>query len=224
VLRFRDGIGTPTQRFVQQFLRLVRSFPLLDHSSETVEIFVLSTAIFQQVKRYEVPSTQMSLQCLTTPMHCWSIARGKPPTRAAMNRRPTQTGLTLIELLIAMVIVAVLAAIAYPSYQNHVRKGHRAAAQSLLLHIADREAQYALDARNYAVGPDALADLSVTLPNDVAAYYTVSIENSSGGTAPETPPSFRIRATPIPGSRQAADGELALTHDGLKTRGGNPGW
>ncbi|HEX5091639.1 MAG TPA: type IV pilin protein [Burkholderiales bacterium] len=141
-----------------------------------------------------------------------------------MRELPRQAGVTLVELLIVMVIVAVLATIAYPSYQNHVRKANRAAAQSLLMHIANREAQYILDARNYAMGPGALAALNVTLPNDVARYYTVSIENSSGGTAPETPPSFTIRATPISGSSQVKDGELSLTHDGLKARGGNPGW
>jgi len=166
----------------------------------------------------------MSLQCLTTPLHCLPIERRVCPAGAGRRTPSTQVGVTLVELLIVMVIVAILATIAYPSYQNHVRKGSRAAAQSLMMQIANREAQYILDARNYAVGPGALVALNVTLPTDVAPYYTVTIENSSGGTTPETPPGFTIRATPIAGTRQAVDGELRLTHDGLKTRAGNPGW
>jgi len=138
--------------------------------------------------------------------------------------RIRQSGVTLVELLIVMVIVAVLSAIAYPSYQSHQRKGSRAAAQSLLMHIASRQAQYILDARNFAVGSGALAALNVALPKDVAPYYTVTIENGSGGAAPEIPPSFTIRATPIAGTRQAADGELVLTHEGAKSRAGVPGW
>ena len=104
--------------------------------------------------------------------------------------QPRQSGLTLVELLIVMVIVAVLAAVAYPTYQGQQRKGSRAAAQSLLMHIANRQAQFILDARNYAVGPGALAALEIDLPTEVAAFYTVAIENASGGTGPTTPPSF----------------------------------
>lgn len=135
-----------------------------------------------------------------------------------------QSGVTLVELLIVMVIIAILSAIAYPSYQSHQRKGSRAAAQSLLLHIANRQAQFILDARNYAIGPGALVALNVTMPTEVAPFYTVTIENESGGATPSTPPSFTILATPIAGTRQVVDGELRLTHDGLKTRAGNPGW
>jgi len=135
-----------------------------------------------------------------------------------------QRGVTLIELLIAVVIVAVLAAIALPTYQGQLRKGSRAAAQGLLVNIANKQAQYLLDARNYAVGPAALGALNVVPPTEVAAFYTLAIENAAGGATPSTPPSFTIKATPIAGSRQEADGALVLTHDGTKSRGGNPGW
>jgi type IV pilus assembly protein PilE len=170
---------------------------------------------------------ERTLQCLTRPLQCLPIGRAAPltlPDNIAVPVHTRQTGLTLVELLIVMVIVAVLAAIAYPSYQGQVRKGSRAAAQSLLVHIANRQAQYILDARNYAVGPGALAALEVTLPSEVAAFYTIVIENASGGTGPSTPPSFTLRAMPISGKRQEADGELRLTHDGAKSRAGSPGW
>jgi len=166
----------------------------------------------------------MTLQCLTTPLHCLPIGAGDDSTVAVMRTRPRQVGVTLVELLIVMVIIAVLATIAYPSYQSHLRKGSRSAAQSLMMHIANRQAQYILDARNYAVGPGALAALNVTLPTDVAPFYSIAIENGSGGAVPEIPPSFTIRAIPIAGTRQVVDGELGLTHDGLKTRAGTPGW
>ena len=44
-----------------------------------------------------------------------------------------QKGVTLVELLIAVVIIGVLSAIAYPSYQNYVLKGHRTAAKADLM-------------------------------------------------------------------------------------------
>ena len=135
-----------------------------------------------------------------------------------------QHGMTIVELLIVMVIIAVLTAIAFPAYQNQLRKGSRAAAQSLLVNIANRQAQYLLDARNYAVGPTALGALNVVLPTEVAPFYAVVVENATGGTTTSTPPTFRVRATPVAGTRQEPDGELVLGHDGTKTRAGNPGW
>jgi type IV pilus assembly protein PilE len=131
-------------------------------------------------------------------------------------------GFTVVELLITMTVIGILAAIAFPSYQAHVRKGSRAAAQGAMMQIADREAQYLLDARNYAVSATALTDLSVTLQSDVTSKYTITITNSAGGNTVTTPPSYTITATPI--GAQVVDGTLTLTHTGAKTRAGNPGW
>jgi len=133
-------------------------------------------------------------------------------------------GFTLIELMIAVAVVGILVGIAYPSYQAHIRKGHRAAAQSFMVEVANRQAQYLLDARSYAVGASALTDLTVTLPANVGAYYNIAVETSTGGTTPSLPPTFRVRATPKTGTVQASDGELILGHDGAKSRAGAAGW
>jgi type IV pilus assembly protein PilE len=123
-----------------------------------------------------------------------------------------------------MAVVGILAAIAFPSYQNHVRRGNRASAQSAMMQIADREAQYLLDARNYTVSTTALADLNYTLPTDVASKYTITITNSTLGNTPTSPPTYLITATPIAGGPQVPDGVLTLDNTGAKTRAGNPGW
>lgn len=133
-------------------------------------------------------------------------------------------GFTLIELMITLVVVAILAAIGYPTYQSQLRKGSRAAAQAAMLQIADKQAQYLLDARNYAVGPAALGDLNVALMPDVTGRYTVTITSAAGDDVPSTPPSYTVRATPIAGSGQEPDGVLTLTHTGAKTRDGKTGW
>jgi type IV pilus assembly protein PilE len=135
-----------------------------------------------------------------------------------------QRGFSLIELLIVVAIVAILATIAYPSYQHYTRKSHRSAAQTEMLKIADRQTQYLLDARNYAVGPTALADLNVTIPAAVSSRYAITVKNAADGDAPSIPPSYTVTATPVAGSSQAIDGALTLTHTGVKTHAGNPGW
>jgi type IV pilus assembly protein PilE len=117
-----------------------------------------------------------------------------------------------------MAIIGILTAIAFPSYQSHVRKGSRAAAQAAMIQVADREAQYLLDARNYALGSSALTTLNVTLPTDVAAKYTITVTAADGTSTPSTPPTYTITATPITGGPQVNDGTLKLTHTGAKTR------
>jgi type IV pilus assembly protein PilE len=129
-------------------------------------------------------------------------------------------GFSLIELMIAVAIMAILVAIAYPSYQDHLRKGRRAAAQAFLLETASRQQQYLLDARTYAVGTDAITALSLSVPADVNRFYAVTIDPA----APTIPPTYVVRALPIAGSGQEPDGELTLDQAGHKTRGEQGQW
>lgn len=122
--------------------------------------------------------------------------------------------------MIVVVIVAILAMLAYPSYEDHLRKGRRAAAQGFAMEVAGREQQYLLDARGYAVGAGALVALNMNVPGEVSKFYTVTIDPA----APTLPPSFTVIATPLPGSRQVPDGALTVDHMGAKTRNGQPGW
>ena len=137
-------------------------------------------------------------------------------TRSVIRR----AGFSLLELMIVVAIVAILAAIAYPSYQEHLRKGRRAAAQALLIEAASRQQQYLLDARAYAVGSDALTELRLTVPPEVAPFYTITVEPD----APTMPPTYILRAVPIAASAQVQDGELTLNQAGQKTRKGEVGW
>jgi len=129
-------------------------------------------------------------------------------------------GFTLIEVMIVVTIIGILAAIAWPNFQNHLRKGRRAEAQSFLMDVANRQTQYLLDARTYALGASAITDLKMAVPTTVASFYTVTVTPA----APTTPPTFTVTATPIPGSQQAPDGALTIDNTGQKTRAGSPGW
>ena len=138
-------------------------------------------------------------------------------------KKPSK-GFSLIELLVVLAILGILVAIAVPSYDAYLRRGSRAAAQALMMQVSGKQAQYLLDARNYAVGSTAITDLTLTVPPDVTPFYDVVVETSTGGTTVSVPPTFRVRATPKAGTRQATDGELILTHNGTKSRGGTAGW
>lgn len=58
-------------------------------------------------------------------------------------------GFTLIELMIAVTILAIIVGIAYPSYTSHVAQSGRAEGVALLLDAANRQQQYYLDHHAY---------------------------------------------------------------------------
>ena len=65
-----------------------------------------------------------------------------------------QQGFTLIELLIVVVIAAILATIAYPSYQNYIRQTRLASVRTQMLHNAQQLERYYTQKRTFKDFPD----------------------------------------------------------------------
>lgn len=122
----------------------------------------------------------------------------------------TQKGFTLIELMITVVIIGILAAVAFPNYQQYIIKANRSAAQSEMMDIANREQQFLLADRAYA-GTTTLTASGYSLPTDVSAKYgySVVVDNDA------TPPTYLITFTPT--GSQSSDGNLTLDSAGVKT-------
>lgn len=134
------------------------------------------------------------------------------------SRRKTEHGFSLIELMIAVAVVGILAAIAYPSYQDYVRKSRRSAAQSVLLEVAQKEQQIFLDIRGYAAAADNAAiqtsPLRVALPSDIGNFYDFSVTVSTPSGAP---PEFLAEANPKSGQSADKCGKMSITHLGVKS-------
>ena len=91
-------------------------------------------------------------------------------------------GFTLIEVMIAVVIIGILASIAYPAYTDYIRRGKIAEALSTLAGTRARMEQFFLDYRTY-VGADAAG-----MPCDAAVmgagkkHFTYACSSLGAGT------------------------------------------
>jgi type IV pilus assembly protein PilE len=126
-------------------------------------------------------------------------------------------GFTLIELIVAMVIAAILAAIAIPAYSSYVLRAHRTEAKTALLDLASLEERFLSTNGTYTTDATQLG-YSTAFPVTVGSgYYTVNISNylAAGVT---TPASYTLTATAV--NRQANDTACAtftLTSTGVQT-------
>lgn len=119
----------------------------------------------------------------------------------------TQQGFTLIEVMIVVAIIAILVAIALPSYQSYVKKTKRGDMMVQLQNIASQ-----IQSQKLAKGSFANVD-TTSLIGDYPkgnALYTVSI-------SPDPLTSeWELTATPKAGKQMAGDGNLTLNATGKK--------
>jgi type IV pilus assembly protein PilE len=138
----------------------------------------------------------------------------------------TQKAFTLIELMIVVAIIGILAAIAYPSYQDNVMKSRRSDVKGVVLGLANAMERHFTENNSYcdaggaggvnscgAAGTNDSGTPSPSvygIPAETASYYTVTI------VAGTTANSYTVSAAPA--GPQATDkcGTLTLTHTGVK--------
>lgn len=135
----------------------------------------------------------------------------------AVNRTTKkQGGVSLLELMIVVAIIGIIAAIAYPNYQESVRKSRRAECAGALSGLGNAMERFFTVNSTYlgaAAGggnTGAPAIFSVSCPTDGGvATYNLTIQAATGST-------YALQAAPI--GPQAADkcGSLTLSNTGLK--------
>ena len=128
-------------------------------------------------------------------------------------------GFTLIELMIALAIVGVLAAVALPSYSSYIAKARRADARTQLVQVAQfmqrfyaANDSFSLDRANNEVINQVPASLKQS-PAGSAKIYDLTIPSAT-----LTPTGFEIRMVPVAGGVMGQDpcGTFTLTSTGLR--------
>ncbi len=134
------------------------------------------------------------------------------PLNSTWAARSRAAGFTLIELMIVVTIVAILAAIAVPSYNSSIRKSRRTEAKTALADLAAREERYFATQNLYAGDPVSLkyvaAGGSTAWPVPIGNYYQISsvaVTQAAASATATTPGTYILQITPLAGSTQLQD-------------------
>ena len=106
-----------------------------------------------------------------------------------MNQRRTIGGFTLVELIIAMLVIAILASIAYPTYLGYTTRSNRTDATRPMMQLS--EALQRCYSQAFTFVGCATAPVGAT--NSPNGYYTITVATPSATT-------FLITATPLAGT------------------------
>ena len=101
-----------------------------------------------------------------------------------LTPRPHQQGFTLIEVMITVAVVAILTAVALPSYNEYVRRGQRAEARAALLQAAQFMERVRTERNSYRPGGAAptLPTGMAQVPPQGATRYAIQLQANTATT------------------------------------------
>lgn len=127
--------------------------------------------------------------------------KSSAPATSRWQRR-LATGFTLIEMLITLVVLAILAAVVYPSFLDSIRKGRRSDAVASINAVQQAQERFRANRTSYASSisngsGDSPPGLGLSA-NSSAGFYTLSLSDTS-------PLNYTVVATATSGKSQASD-------------------
>ena len=142
--------------------------------------------------------------------------------RPAMKLRSAQSAFSLVELLIALVILAIVMSIAIPSYQSHLERSRRSEGKALLSEIAALQESFRTEQNRYTADLTELGYPAAAWNQSTNGYYRASVLAPTAGCPIAT--CFQLEAQTVAGSAQDGDEwTYQLWSDGRKRRMGDGG-
>ncbi len=133
-----------------------------------------------------------------------------------MSKR--QTGMTLIELMIVIVVLGIIIAIGIPSYRGYIMRANRVDATSALLRLAANQERFYMQNNTYASNAQLAAALPAGLgiPGTDHGYYNLTIAAAGAGLAV----GYTASASVVVGESQGSDADCwtyTVNEMGLRT-------
>lgn len=122
-------------------------------------------------------------------------------------------GFTLIEIMIVVIIISVLAAIAYASYRDMIVKSRRSAAQVCLTEAAQVATRYYTVNLKY----DGVPNPPNACVSELSAFYTIGYVSAPSGNT------YTLRAQPTTRQPDTECGTMTLNQAGTKTAASTSG-
>lgn len=131
--------------------------------------------------------------------------------RHRMISRKSMHGVTLVELMIVVVVIAILVSVAYPNYREFAARAKRSEAVAALLQIATNQERFFLQNNTYTQDMTALG--FATTPNWDTPTGSYRVNVTAANTA-----NFTARATFLLGGTEAGKcGWFQITGAGVRT-------
>ena len=133
-----------------------------------------------------------------------------------MQMRRRMQGITLIELMIVVVIVSILAAVAYPNYQEFTARAKRNEARAALLRLATNQERFYLNNNTFTQDLTSLGFATTPTWTTETGYYTIQVTAANASN-------FTATATYLQGGREATIcSTFTIDGRGTKTSLPNP--
>jgi type IV pilus assembly protein PilE len=129
--------------------------------------------------------------------------------------RPTaylEKGFSLIELVFALGIIGILAAIAIPSYTQYMTDARRGEAKTTLMEVMQEQEKFYTENGSYAGNTANLPKYNNSPIVSQNGYYQITAAACSGATLAQC-----VLLTATPQGVQSGDGQITLDSRGVRT-------